>query len=510
MRLVGKQGIWVLSLAVGLGAATTVLSAQVLPVPTHHPTKNDTTSGVDHTKAATSTQVVKSSPSLSLEEAIMLNMRSNPAVINARLDRVVQQFALRTAQHQFKPQFTLTASTERQYALSGLASTDSHILPGVIYHSPLGTQWSLGLTEDFTSPHTGQTTASTTATASVTQPLLKGAGKVAGYALLDAEENEQLNQQAFRQNVMAQITAVIKSYHQLVSAYHTVTINRMAMQDSLRELDHFKLKQQLGKVANADMLTQEAQVASQRFALVGSEDALDESRQSLLSLLGLDPRMDLVPEFDIDLKQASHAVPDKTTCVHMALANDTGYQGALAALTQAKRGVKKSKQDTWWQLDLTASTALTRGKGPETRSHTGDKTVGLSLTVPIDDLDAKQALSQAKITLTKDQLAVQTTKQAIETQIINLLRRLDSQKTQVTMAERAVALAQQTLNNAKLKLQYGRASAFEVITLREALTNKQLDMVTAKIAYVDTYADVSLALGKTLNDWHITLREGVS
>ena len=78
------------------------------------------------------------------------------------------------------------------------------------------------------------------------------------------------------------------------------------------------------------------------------------------------------------------------------------------------------------------------------------------------------------------------------------------------MAEQAASLAQQTLANAKLKLQYGRASAFEVTTLRDGLTHKQLAVVTAKIGYADAYAELSQALGKTLDDWHIRLQEGVA
>lgn len=482
--------VWLLAVLC-LGASLNV-AAVVLPVPLHHVP--------DHQQP------------LGLEDAILLSMRSNPAVINARLDRVVQQFALRMAYHQFEPQWSLQASTERQYALSSMASTGAHLMPSVSYQSPFGTKWAVDVSQNYVSPVTGANYQSTTATASVTQPLLKGAGSVASYPLLDAKGQEVISQKQYRQNIMAQITAVIKSYHQLVRAYHTVTINRMAMQDSLRELDHFKLKQQLGKVANADLLTQESQVASQRLALIGSEDALNESRQSLLTLLGLDPHMSLNPVFDIDLQQASKPLPNQEACVNMALANDMAYQAALSLLEQAKRHLKAAKQNTWWQLDLTASTSITRrrNRGPETQSATGDKSVGLKLSIPVDGLADKQALAQAEVGLQSQVLAVQTAKNAAETKIINQLRRLASQKMQVTLAERAVGLAQQTLANAKLKLQYGRASAFEVTTLREALTNKQLAVVAAKISYVDTYADVSQALGRTLDFWHIKLQEGVS
>ena len=73
------------------------------------------------------------------------------------------------------------------------------------------------------------------------------------------------------------------------------------------------------------------------------------------------------------------------------------------------------------------------------------------------------------------------------------------------MAKQAVKLAMQTLSQARLKLTYGRASAFEVASLREELTIKQLAEVNAKITYLDTIANFHQTIGLTLKDWDIEI-----
>jgi outer membrane protein TolC len=188
------------------------------------------------------------------------------------------------------------------------------------------------------------------------------------------------------------------------------------------------------------------------------------------------------------------------------------YQAALTSQDQAKRGFQTAQQDRKWQLDLRASASVVRprNRGPETDSHSGDKRVGLDLRIPINDMHAKQAYVAAEVGVERAAMAVRAAKQAAESKALSLWRRLLATKAEVGMAEKAADLTQQTLANAKLKLQYGRASAFEVTTLRDGLTSKQLAVVSAKIGYADAYAALSEGMGQTLDDWHISLQEGVS
>ncbi len=76
---------------------------------------------------------------------------------------------------------------------------------------------------------------------------MRGAGQVASYSLVDAEAQERLNRLLYRNSVMTQITAIISSYHNLVKSDHSVTINRMALQDSIEQLEHYKLRVKVGQ-----------------------------------------------------------------------------------------------------------------------------------------------------------------------------------------------------------------------------------------------------------------------
>ena len=445
--------------------------------------------------------------SISLAQAILLGMRTNPDVINARLDRVVQKFSLLVAQNAYQPQYQFTASLEKDNAFSGQASTNTTVSPGITYANTIGTQFAFQVDGSYTSPVSGRTTRQSTSTVSVTQPLMRGAGKVAANPLLDAQAQEKLNQLLYRNTIMNQITSIISRYHSLVKSYHSVTINRMALADSKEQLNHFRLRVKVGQAAGSELLTQQSQVATQRLTLASSENQLEQAKQSLLGLLGLNPNMDFIPEFNIYRAQITHALPAKAEAIKVALRNSTDYQTALTNLGVARRALQTAKDNTRWQLNAKAQTQIVHGgSGQQTSSATGDKTLALNLSIPIEDMTLKNDLLDAQVALESKRLAVKTTRQAVESLVINQLRDLKSQAEQVKMATQAVTLAKKTLSQSRLKLAYGRASAFEVASLREELTIKQLAEVNAKITYVDTYANFHQTIGLTLYDWNIQLK----
>ncbi len=219
-----------------------------------------------------------------------------------------------------------------------------------------------------------------------------------------------------------------------------------------------------------------------------------------MGLLGLNPNMDFKPESRIYRDKITQDLPSKKHAISLALMQSSAYQTALTNLSVAKRSLLKAQDNMRWQLNATAQTQIVHGvDGQQTTSATGDKSLTLNLSIPIEDVSLKNALLDAEVDLESKRLAVKTARQAVESQVINQMRDLASQEAQVRVAKQAVKLAMHyAQSEARLKLTYGRASAFEVASLREELTIKQLAEVNAKITLLDTIANFHQTIGLTL------------
>lgn len=448
----------------------------------------------------------------SLEDAILLGLRDNPTLQHARFDQVLSRYALVVARSAYRPQWSLKASLGEQHAFSNQAQTDAALLPSMHYKNRWGTSVDVQSSTHFESPVTGDRVMSSSTQLSVTQALLRGGGAVAAYAWLDAKATARLDRLHFKEAVMSQILTITQAYHTWVGARSGVQIQRAAMRDASHQLAVFELKERLGKVAKADVLAQRAQLASQRLALASSEAAADDSQLVLLRLLGVDgiaaggsscawqPMPGSV--------QAARAMPTLQQAERMALANSVHYQSARLAREQATRGVELAKRNGWWQMDLQASARFDHGdgRGSETRSRTGDKSLVLHVSVPVADVTIKQQRVAAEVALSKATLNLKLAKQDVQQAVRHQLRTLRDLKARMALAEEAVRLAKLNLNHAKLKLQHGRVDAFEVTSLRADLTSAQLAALRERMAYQDQLATWSHLLGRILDDWHLSWR----
>ena len=83
---------------------------------------------------------------------------------------------------------------------------------------------------------------------------------------------------------------------------------------------------------------------------------------------------------------------------------------------------------------------------------------------------------------------------------------IHNQYEQIKVAEVALALQEKTLQNAKLKLQYGKSSVFEVNTLETGLLTQEVALVSTKIQYLNSITALYKTMGIILERWNIKLR----
>lgn len=453
---------------------------------------------------------------LSLKEAILLAVRTNPNVQSVELSHVLQKFNTHVQEWQFYPHysFQITASTAKTWTPQQ-PTYDTHnysVQPGVSLNTPYGTVTSLTSTNSNSRGHYNPGL-----TLEVMQPLLRGFGKaVVEAALQDARDSEVISRLAIENTLRTTVTNVIKAYLEVLSAEERIVISEDALKRSERSVQQTKLFIKAGHKAGNELVTVQASVATAQTTLENDKNNLLQARYTLLSAIGLDPNTEVkFTQVDLDNLIARYHLPTLDTTKKLTMDNDIQYQTDVITLYgRTTRGVKVAEDQTRWSLNLIANASTGNGSGGgqsaginslfngRNQSHS----LGLVLQVPIDDQISKQALMSARIALKQAQLALKTKKWTIETGAINGWNLVNSAERTLRFAEDAEQLQKKTYNISYQKYLHGLIDSLELQSAQLQLIQAQQTSLSARINYIRALVDLDLLIGNTLHTWHVKVR----
>lgn len=444
---------------------------------------------------------------LTLRDAIVLAVRNNPQIRSAELQRIVDKFSFEVARNQFWPQYSFDTSATYSNGTKPYYSTN----PKATLTTPCGSQIDFGFMDQV---NNGRETA---AFVQVTQPLLRGFGPtVARAGYLSAYDQAIINCFTFKDTLMTTITNVIQAYYRVVQDFNNQKVNQASLDEAYRLLRATELRIKAGKVAGAEIVQQQAQIAITKMALTRDCNIIAQDYRSLLLLLGLDPRSRL----DIEKRIAVFVspLPSEQEAIEIALCKNLDYQRSLLQLKQLELALAVAKNDQQWQLDLVgrAQQEVIRNKNFATvnlnqidaigNDHPGsDRTLIVNLNIPIHDLNRKHTLVKARVAVQQFKIALENQRKQLIANVLNALQALRAQSCQLGLANDAVKFSLQSLDIAQNKFLYGRTSMFEVTSLQRNLMTQQIGLISEQIAYLNNEASFEKLLGTTLEKWHIEI-----
>jgi outer membrane protein TolC len=453
---------------------------------------------------------------LSLHEAILLAVRSNPNVQTADLDHVLQKFNTHLQEWEFSPHYSFeaTASTGRTWVPDQqvYGSHNYSAQPGVTWNSKVGTTTSLSATNSNSGGHYNPGLS-----LQIMQPLMRGFGRaVVEAALNDARDSEiisRLNIEGTLRNIVSQ---VINAYLDVIAAEKRITISEEAVQRAERSVMQTKLYIKAGRKAGNELVTVEANVASAKAALANDKNNLLQARYALLAAIGIDPNTDIYFT-GLDVNQLIHryAWPTLQDTKKLTLKNDIQYQVDNIILHgQIKRNIVVAEDRTRWELNLVANANTGNGTGGGLNAGVNSlfnganqsHSVGLVLNIPIDDQASKQAVLSAKIALKRAELAFTQKKWAIETNAINTWNSVSSAKQTLSFAEDAERLQKKTYNISYQKYLHGLIDSLELQSAQLQLIQAEQSLLAARINYIKALVNLDYLMGHTLTTWHIKVR----
>lgn len=442
--------------------------------------------------------LILSPKKLTLRDAIALALRDNPAVKISELQRILDKFGLEIAIHNYgvvwNP-FTLTSTIQNQTYPEWTAGGGFQVT------APSGTNVSITHTNNLLGG-LGNTQIQ------LTQPFLQNFGFAYNrIPYQNALDTEQINRLNFKNSVMSVVVSVISDYRSLVAQYNSLANDKKSLADQEASVKHTELRIKIGQMAPSDLLQQEENLEATRLTMVQQENQLRNAYLTFLTTLGMTPST----KFSIDrhISILGERVPSMQKCIAISLRHNVSYRIALLQLNITKRALITANNARKWTLNMVADVhegSERTAVGEPVENISTNPSLEFSLSVPFDNISLKQGVVSAKIAIEDAKLNLEQQKETLVRNIMNQWESIHNQYEQIIVAQQALNLQIKTLENAKLKLEYGQSSVFEVNTLQTDLLTQQNSFVSTEIAYLDAITALYQTMGITLEKWNIKLR----
>lgn len=456
---------------------------------------------------------------ISLKDAILLGLRNNPTLESAELDRIVQKYALVFEKNVFEPQTTLTASFDRDWTKSNNVKTNSratNIQPSISLKNHYGTKFTLDSTNPTNGIHYNPSLSLT-----IEQPLIQGFGKaIVDEALNNAIDAEVENKLTLKQTTIGTIDTIINDYFAIMQAEQQLAVDRMNLTNNEKLVHNDKIKIAAGKTAPSDIYQDQAQVASAKATIENQLNTLEQNKLTFLKDLGLPaetnfqiPKQDGIQDI-VNLLTGGRHIASKLLITKLILSNNPQFQIDGIGLRSVRRALVSAQDKLNWKLDLTAKETVGGGSGGRgnggfrslSNHENHAESVGLELTIPVDDVSAKQELISARIKLEQADIAYQNEKRELRITALTDWNNIQQTKSQLELDKEAAKLQQKTFETALLKRAAGKISSFELIKNQEDLKTAEQALVSDRISYLQSLENLDKDIGITLNLLGIKIR----
>lgn len=447
---------------------------------------------------------------MSLADAVLLLLRNNRSIRSAYLDRIVAKYALILAEDRFVPSGAITVGPQwnRSRATDGRITNQTtwQASPTITWNTPLGGSFTFGWSSGGTSID-GSDQFQGGPSFNLTLPLLRDGGWDFNQLPVLAARIANLNSTwSLRDQLMRQITSVIQNYRDLIQQAENLKIQQQALERARQQVAVNQALIDAGRMAQQDIVQSQFSVAQSEIQLSQARNALDQARLTLLNQLGLPLDVEIVPTEPLETPAVTL---DFEQLFRLALETSPAYRQSLLAVETSKLSLKAAENNYLWQLDLTASgsytgtasgTFLPRGAGYKTQDA---ETIGLTLTIPLNDRTRDQTLVNARVELRQRQLALEDAREQLRTDILGAVRNVEILYRQLQQSREALALALQQLETERVKLVNGRSSNFQVLSYENSYVAAQVNELQSRIGYLNALTQLDQILGQTLHTWQI-------
>lgn len=444
---------------------------------------------------------------LPFAQGMRMLLENNLQVRASKLDPRIAGAAVKSAAGAFDPELfgsfrrsdsSTPLSSRSSVAAGGRSSVESESYDfnaGVSGTTGLGTEYRFevrdGWTADSFSGFEFEYVSFTGVT--VRQPLLRGFGDGERLALNVALKDRTASEQRFRTFLSDALNEYAAAWWDLVSSAGALEVRRESLQlaETLLEVNRKKLE--AGVLSRLELVQAASAAASRREDLLVAEKALQASERRMKELITSDAYAmkddELVPVGGASLRPASGPPGD---AISSALSSRADYMELKTAIEKERILLKYAANQAWPEVDLEASYGF-NGLGDSFTNSFGNMdsnpewSVGVLFSYPLGNRAARGRLESARLQTTQALLRLKRLEQEIVLRVSAALKQIETDSKRLEAADEAVRLAEETLAAEEKKLEAGRSTTFNVLSIQE-------DLLLARLKRLDAVSDYNTSL----------------
>jgi len=389
----------------------------------------------------------------------------------------------------------------------------------------------------------------TTFNAQITQHLLQGFGwAVNGRYIAITKNNRRITDASFRAQLLYTIDQIENIYWGLVGAYEDERAKEGALKQSTQLLSDDQKQLQIGTLAPLDVVNANAQVASDKQALITAKTKLEY--QQLVIKQAIARNLDdpifaaapVIPTDRVSLMETPEEEKPLQELVQEAYTNSPNVEQALLALKNQEITLKSVKNGLLPVLDVYGfygAQAIGGAKNPliscvpfdgfnpcegtpgnqisygtvlgNLVNSTGpNKGVGFNFTLPIRNRQAQAQADRAQLEYRQSQMRLQQLYVQLKVQVTNQIYALQNDRAQVQSAEAEQQYAIQSLDAEQKKYRLGASTSANVLSQTRNLETAQDNLIAAQTTYAVDRATLSELVADTLQKYGINITDAAT
>lgn len=487
---------------------------------------------------------------LSLEECILKAMKNNLGVAVEVLNPELADYSVLKAKEKFIPSLSFAYNTERTNepsfswidAAENIATQYNEYYAQFTQLIPTGGELSAsvyGYKNDTNrkfqtiNPRYGGVLRF-----NFTQPLLKNFGfKISRKEIIVAKNNRDISESQLEKVLMDTIYSVEEAYWNLVFSIENLKVKRQSLELARDLLAKNKREVEVGTVAQIEILSAEAEVATREADILQAEAAVKNSEDLLETIINLaaeenNMEVEIVP---LDKPGYEMRAISLEEALAMALDNRPELAASRIDLKNKEIDLSYTKNQllpevnlfaSYWSPGVSGTQILYLNGDPLTDVVTGNIpgnasdalndvfnlryrnwSVGVTFSIPLTTLLSRAEYSQAKASLEQAMLRLKDQEQQIFLEIRNAVRTFQTDYKRVQAYKLARELAEKKLEAEDKKLRVGLTTNYVVLQYQRDLADARSAELKAVIDYNLSLARLEKALGTTMKSKNIKFSE---
>ena len=451
---------------------------------------------------------------LTLNDVIILGLENNRTIKNQYLERIVQRQDLIVAEDKFNPNFTPNLSINWSDITQGNSTVMSNGLrlsAGLVIKIPTGGELNMswvGQRQQQNSQGSGGSDRDVlrqNLELTFKQPLLRGAGQRVNRADIEiARITETINLLDLKSTLIDKTTEIIISYRRVLQAQEEVKIDLQALENAKKTVENTQFLIDAGRIAKAELITVQSQVADQEIALLSSRNNLRQRRLDLLELLDIDEDVNIIASQNLEIQPPTLDIDRIRQSI---LEHQPSYLKAKLNLENAKTQLVIDENKRRWNIDL--ETVVRHDPAPYANNNKTQLSAGLTFSKALGDRSIERDFQRSRVDVLKLENDLKETIQKVNTEVTKNLQDIELNFKKVELSRRATKLAELQLSNEveKIKLGFQGRRLLDLVDFQSKLNEAQNNELNAKIDYLNALTNLEKNLGITLDTLGITLEQ---